>query len=124
MERHLRHAQRILKIAVIQRAGAFATTLTITECPKAKNSCGTLRRNFFSDIRSARQLLMLSTPITVCLLVAGRHMKGLGVLELLLGNATPRSVPQKSHKQAPRSGDPHEIIGDAPVSGQEGIALV
>jgi predicted PurR-regulated permease PerM len=68
--------------------------------------------------------LMLSTPITVCLLVAGRHMKGLGVLELLLGNATPRSVPHKSHKQAPRSGDPHEIIGDAQVSGQEGIALV
>lgn len=53
--------------------------------------------------------LILSTPITVCLLVAGRHMKGLGVLELLLGNATPLSVPQKSHEQAPRSGDPHEI---------------
>jgi len=31
--------------------------------------------------------LILSTPLTVCLLVAGRHMKGLGVLELLLGNA-------------------------------------
>ena len=49
--------------------------------------------------------LMLSTPITVCLLVAGRHMKGLGVLELLLGNAMPLSLPQKSHEQAPRSGD-------------------
>jgi predicted PurR-regulated permease PerM len=68
--------------------------------------------------------LILSTPITVCLLVAGRHMKGLGVLELLLGNATPLSVPQKSYEQPPRSGDPHEIIGDAQVSGQEGIALV
>ena len=68
--------------------------------------------------------LILSTPITVCLLVAGRHMKGLGVLELLLGNAPPLSVSQKSHKPAPRSGDPHEIIGDAQVSGQEGIALV
>src|ERR1700676_687068 len=63
--------------------------------------------------------LILSTPITVCLLVAGRHMKGLGVLELLLGNATPLSLTQKSHEQAPRSGDPHEIIGDAQVSGQE-----
>jgi predicted PurR-regulated permease PerM len=67
--------------------------------------------------------LILSTPITVCLLVAGRHMKGLGVLELLLGNATPLSAPQKSHEQAPRSGDPHEIVGDTQVSGQEGIAL-
>jgi predicted PurR-regulated permease PerM len=57
--------------------------------------------------------LILSTPITVCLLVAGRHMKGLGVLELLLGNATPRSLPQKSREQAIRSGDPHEIIADA-----------
>jgi len=43
--------------------------------------------------------LILSTPITVCLLVAGRHMKGFGVLELLLGNATPLSVPQESHEQ-------------------------
>ena len=68
--------------------------------------------------------LILSTPITVCLLVAGRHMKGLGVLELLLGNATPLSLPQKSHEQATRSGDPHEIIGDAQDSGQEVIALV
>jgi hypothetical protein len=40
------------------------------------------------------------------------------------GNATPRSVPQKSHEQAPHSEDPREIIGDAQVSGQEGIVLV
>jgi predicted PurR-regulated permease PerM len=33
--------------------------------------------------------LILSTPLTLCLLVAGRHMKELSVLELLLGNATP-----------------------------------
>jgi predicted PurR-regulated permease PerM len=39
--------------------------------------------------------LILSTPITVCLLVAGRHMKGLGVLELLLGKGTPLTLPQK-----------------------------
>jgi len=68
--------------------------------------------------------LILSTPITVCLLVAGRHMKGLGVLELLLGNATPLTLSQKFHQQAALSGDPHETIGDAQVSGQEGIALV
>jgi predicted PurR-regulated permease PerM len=68
--------------------------------------------------------LILSTPITVCLLVAGRHMKGLGVLELLLGNATPLTLPQKFHKQGALSGDPHEIIADAQVSQKEGIALV
>src|SRR6202795_2543486 len=68
--------------------------------------------------------LMLSTPITVCLLVAGRHMKGLGVLELLLGNATRLSWPQKSHEQPTRSGGPPENIGDAQDSGQEAIALV
>jgi predicted PurR-regulated permease PerM len=68
--------------------------------------------------------LILSTPITVCLLVAGRHMKGLGVLELLLGNATALTLPQKFQQQAALSGEPQEIIGQAQVSGQEGIALV
>jgi predicted PurR-regulated permease PerM len=66
--------------------------------------------------------LILSTPITVCLLVAGRHMKGLGVLELLLGNATALTLPQKFQQQAALSGEPQEIIGHAQVSGQEGIA--
>jgi len=28
--------------------------------------------------------LALSTPLTLCLLVAGRHMKAFGILELLL----------------------------------------
>jgi len=57
--------------------------------------------------------LILSTPITVCLLVAGRHMKGLGILELLLGNSTPLTLPQKFHQQGALSGDPDEIIVDA-----------
>jgi predicted PurR-regulated permease PerM len=57
--------------------------------------------------------LILSTPITVCLLVAGRHMKGLGVLEVLLGNPTALTLPQKFQQQAALSGDPHEIIADA-----------
>ena len=67
--------------------------------------------------------LILSTPITVCLLVAGRHMKGLGVLELLLGKATP-SLPQKCDQPGELSGDPHEMVADSQVSGQEGIALM
>jgi predicted PurR-regulated permease PerM len=68
--------------------------------------------------------LILSTPITVCLLVAGRHMKGLGVLELLLGNGTPLTLSQKFRRQAAPPGDPHEIVSDAQASGRQGIALV
>jgi predicted PurR-regulated permease PerM len=68
--------------------------------------------------------LILSTPITVCLLVAGRHMKGLGVLELLLGNGTPLTLSQKLRRQAAPPGDPHEIVSDAQASGREDIALV
>jgi predicted PurR-regulated permease PerM len=56
--------------------------------------------------------LILSTPLTLCLLVAGRHMKGLGVLELLLGNAQPLTLPQRFYQRA-LSGDPHEIVVNA-----------
>jgi predicted PurR-regulated permease PerM len=56
--------------------------------------------------------LILSTPLTLCLLVAGRHMKGLGVLELLLGNAQPLTLPQRFYQRA-LSADPHEIITNA-----------
>jgi hypothetical protein len=56
--------------------------------------------------------LILSTPLSLCLLVAGRHMKGLGALEVLLGNTQPLTLPQKFYQRA-LSGDPHEIIADA-----------
>ena len=56
--------------------------------------------------------LLLSTPLTLCLLVAGRHMKELGVLELLLGNAMPLTLPQRFYQRA-LSDDPHEILADA-----------
>jgi predicted PurR-regulated permease PerM len=56
--------------------------------------------------------LILSTPITLCLLVAGRHMKGFGVLELLLGDAHPLTLPQRFYQRA-LSADPHEIIANA-----------
>ena len=55
--------------------------------------------------------LILSTPLTLCLLVAGRHTKGLGVLEVLLGNAQPLTLPQRFYQRA-LSGDPHEIIAN------------
>lgn len=56
--------------------------------------------------------LVLSTPLTLCLLVAGRHVKGLGILELLLGNAQPLTLSQGFYQRA-LSGDPHEIIANA-----------
>jgi hypothetical protein len=56
--------------------------------------------------------LILSTPLTLCLVVAGRHIKALGILELLLSNAQVLSLPQKFYQRA-LSGDPHEIVGDA-----------
>jgi predicted PurR-regulated permease PerM len=56
--------------------------------------------------------LILSTPLTLCLLVAGRHMKGLGVLELLLGNARPLTLPQRFYQRA-LCGDSREIVADA-----------
>ena len=58
--------------------------------------------------------LILSTPLTLCLLVAGRHMKGFGVLEVLLGSAQPLTLPQRFYQRA-LSADPDEIIADARV---------
>ena len=56
--------------------------------------------------------LILSTPLTLCLLVAGRHIKGLAVLELLLGTAASLTLPQRFYQRA-ISEDPHEILADA-----------
>ncbi|MBV9696727.1 MAG: AI-2E family transporter [Gammaproteobacteria bacterium] len=56
--------------------------------------------------------LVLSTPLTLCLLVAGRHIKALGALELLLGDVPSLTLPQKFYQRA-LAGDPHEIIANA-----------
>ncbi len=56
--------------------------------------------------------LILSTPLTLCLVVAGRHMKSLGAMELLLSDARTLTLPQRLYQRA-LSGDPHEIIADA-----------
>ena len=66
--------------------------------------------------------LILSTPLTLCLLVAGRHMKGLGILELLLGSARPLTLPQRFYQRA-LSGDSHEIIADAQAFPQKNNSL-
>ena len=56
--------------------------------------------------------LILSTPLTLCLLLGGRHLKGLKALEVLLGSAQPLTLPQRFYQRALAS-DPHEIIADA-----------
>jgi predicted PurR-regulated permease PerM len=56
--------------------------------------------------------LILSIPLTLCLVVAGRHIKALGILELLLSDAQALTLPQKFYQRA-LSADPHEILTDA-----------
>jgi predicted PurR-regulated permease PerM len=56
--------------------------------------------------------LILSTPLTLCLLVAGRHVKTLNILEMLLGEVQPLTLPQNFYQRA-LAGDSHEIIGAA-----------
>ena len=56
--------------------------------------------------------LVLSTPLTLCLVVAGRHVKALGALELILSDARALTLPQRFYQRA-LSGDAHEIIADA-----------
>ncbi|HKM56330.1 MAG TPA: AI-2E family transporter, partial [Isosphaeraceae bacterium] len=56
--------------------------------------------------------LILSTPLTVCLVIAGRYVKTLGILELLLSDAQALTLPQRFYQRA-LSGDPQEIIASA-----------
>jgi predicted PurR-regulated permease PerM len=56
--------------------------------------------------------LILSIPLTLCLVVAGRHVKALEILELLLSDAQALTLPQKLYQRA-LSADPHEILTDA-----------
>jgi predicted PurR-regulated permease PerM len=56
--------------------------------------------------------LVLSTPLTLCLLVIGRHIRALRFLELLLGDTQTLTLPQKFYQRA-LSGDAEEILVDA-----------
>ncbi len=53
--------------------------------------------------------LILSTPLTLCILVGGRHIRALRFLELLLGDTQALTLPQKFYQRA-LSGDSNEII--------------
>jgi hypothetical protein len=56
--------------------------------------------------------LLLSTPITVCLVVLGRHVESLNFIELLLGDKPPLS-PVQSFYQRILASDPDEVTFQA-----------
>jgi predicted PurR-regulated permease PerM len=56
--------------------------------------------------------LIVSTPLTLCLLVAGRHIKALSLLDILLGDTQALTMPQRFYQRA-LSADSDELIGSA-----------
>src|SRR5579862_8708176 len=54
--------------------------------------------------------LVLSTPLTLCLLVLGRHIRALNFLDLLLGESQALTLAQRFYQRA-LSGDADEILG-------------
>lgn len=58
--------------------------------------------------------LVVAIPLTVCLVVAGRHVKALEFLDILLGDAPALTMPQRFYQRA-LSGDSDEIIAAARV---------
>jgi hypothetical protein len=53
--------------------------------------------------------LLVSTPLTLCLVVAGRHIKGLNFLDVLLGDTPALSMSERFYQRA-ISGDAEEIV--------------
>jgi predicted PurR-regulated permease PerM len=56
--------------------------------------------------------LIVSTPLTLCLVVAGRHIKALSLLDVLLGDTQALTMPQRFYQRA-LSADSHEILESA-----------
>lgn len=56
--------------------------------------------------------LLVSTPLTLCLVVAGRHVQALAFLDILLGDMPALTLSQRFYQRA-LSGDAHEIIAAA-----------
>jgi predicted PurR-regulated permease PerM len=56
--------------------------------------------------------LIVSTPLTLCLVVAGRHIKALSLLDILLGDSQALTMPQRFYQRA-LSDDSLEIIAAA-----------
>ena len=58
--------------------------------------------------------LIVSTPLTLCLVVAGRHVRALNLLEILLGDAPALTMPQRLYQRV-LSGDSDEVIAEARI---------
>jgi predicted PurR-regulated permease PerM len=58
--------------------------------------------------------LILSTPLTLCLLVLGRHVRRLEFLDVLLGDQ-PALTPVENFYQRALAGDPDEALGQAEI---------
>ena len=56
--------------------------------------------------------LIVSTPLTLCLVVAGRHIKALRLLDVLLGDNQALTMPERFYQRA-LSADSDEIIAGA-----------
>ena len=56
--------------------------------------------------------LLVSTPLTLCLVVAGRHIKGLSFLDVLLGDTPALSMSERFYQRA-MVGDHEEIVAAA-----------
>jgi len=56
--------------------------------------------------------LIVSTPLTLCLVVAGRHIKALSLLDILLSDNQALTMPQRFYQRA-LSADSDEIIASA-----------
>jgi predicted PurR-regulated permease PerM len=56
--------------------------------------------------------LVLSTPLTLCLVVAGRYIRALKVLEIMFGELPALTLPQNFYQRV-LSGDAHEIVSGA-----------
>ena len=67
--------------------------------------------------------LLLAMPLTVCLVVLGRHVEGLNFLEVLLGDK-PALTPAQSFYQRALTGDSAEATYQAELCLKEGRPLV
>lgn len=67
--------------------------------------------------------LLLATPLTVCIVVLGRHVEGLNFLEVLLGDA-PALTPAQGFYQRTLIGDSAEATYHAELCLKEGRPLV
>jgi predicted PurR-regulated permease PerM len=56
--------------------------------------------------------LIVSTPLTLCLVVAGRHIKALSLLDVMLGDTQALTMPERFYQRA-LSADSDEIIASA-----------